>query len=395
MTRERTRGGSDEIEACAQRPKQRASGAAQSEKRRLRFGAALKGWLERILGRIFLRASRRSAVGERAGGAPWPRRILVVRIDERVGNVVLTVPVVLALAEAFASAEVDWLVSASKVSLLDGPFRVLAFGRRDWLVHPFRLGWLLWGLRRRRYDVAVDASHWHRPSLTSALIVAWSGAAMRIGHAGLRGVGYHTHRIEPPVAEEPEVKTKMRLLEPLGIRCPATVDIRLKIGMREPEASRMRTWLRGQGLEVGAFAAVYPGGRKADHRVPSDVFVSLIRFLQERGVAALVLWGPGEGDLARAVAAEVDGSLCAPSTSLGELAALFASSALAVTNDTGPMHLAVATGVRTLSLFRTSSATRWRHPVERHRVVQADGKRSEEVVREGIQVLDGWLQTLP
>ena len=349
----------------------------------------VRRWVRSRVGRLLALVARSARVVD-------PERVLVVRVDERVGNVLLTLPVVRAVATGFVRAEVDFLVAASKVELAAGPFRTIAFRRRDAFSRPVRFVRLLWRLRRTRYDIAVDASHWHRPSLTAAALVAWSGAPVRVGHArpptwSEPGPSYHTHVVENPQAEEPEVSTKLRLLRPLGVEPPASAEVRLILGGQEPTATRMRVWLEEHGLSPERFAAVCPGARKADHRVSPEVFRALAHELSARGVVPVVLWGPGERALAEAVAAPVSSAVCAPPTGLAELAALFAVSAVAVTNDTGPMHLAVASGARTLSLFRRSSVTRWRHPVPRHRVVRVRDRSSRDIVEESARILDAWL----
>src|SRR4029077_5754666 len=101
------------------------------------------------------------------------------------------------------------------------------------------------------------------------------------------------------------------------------------------------------GLDVkspvaGRFAALNPGARKEDHLWPPERFAALARGLPLRSV---VFWGPGEEPLAKAgVAASRGAADLAPPTDLQELAAAFRAAALVVTNDTGPMHLAVACG---------------------------------------------------
>jgi heptosyltransferase-3 len=51
----------------------------------------------------------------------------------------------------------------------------------------------------------------------------------------------------------------------------------------------------------------------------------------------------------------------APRTDLGELAALLRGARLCVSNNSGPMHLAVAVGTPTVGVFLSGEAPRWRH----------------------------------
>ena len=76
------------------------------------------------------------------------------------------------------------------------------------------------------------------------------------------------------------------------------------------------------------------------------------------GLASVAAWGvPSELPLAEQIVATSGGhARLAPPTSMTELAALCRRAALFVGSDTGPMHLAVAVGMPTISLHGPSRA---------------------------------------
>ena len=114
-----------------------------------------------------------------------------------------------------------------------------------------------------------------------------------------------------------------------------------------------------------SFAVVNPGGRLGARRVPTAVFSGVTKALVDRGITPVVTWGPGEEALAKEVLAGGTGVL-APPTSLDELAALMASAKLVVCNNTGPMHLSVAVGAKTVALFWKMPSDQWGHPKPPH-----------------------------
>jgi len=70
----------------------------------------------------------------------------------------------------------------------------------------------------------------------------------------------------------------------------------------------------------------------------------------------------GSGPLAPAVVeAARPSAFLAPPTDLPQLAALLRLAALAVVNDTGPMHLAAACGAPTLALLHAPEGARFAH----------------------------------
>jgi ADP-heptose:LPS heptosyltransferase len=83
--------------------------------------------------------------------------------------------------------------------------------------------------------------------------------------------------------------------------------------------------------------------------------------LAERGITTVTCPGPGEEERCRALA----GGEILVGTSLDQLAAIAQNAAVVVSNDTGTMHLAAATGVATIGLFGDTGPTRYAPRSER------------------------------
>ena len=106
------------------------------------------------------------------------------------------------------------------------------------------------------------------------------------------------------------------------------------------------------------FALLVPGGaaHRPAKRWPAGHYAALARALAERAVTPVILGGPDEGDLgAEIVGAAGSGLDLSGQTSLLEIAALARRAALAVGNDTGPMHLIAAAGTQCAVLFSDAS----------------------------------------
>jgi heptosyltransferase III len=310
-------------------------------------------------------------------------RILIIRIDERVGNVLLTTPLIDALSERFSDAQVDVLVAANKRALLDGVANVIPYEKRGFFRRPWSWFRLLAELRGRRYDVVIDASHWHRFSLTSAVIAAWTGAPLRIAHDRGEAAMFATKIVSPPPDRENEIRTKLRLMEPLGLGAEPR-PMRTGLGLGSARA-KMDAWLDAQAM-ADRIVGLAPGARKPDHRVDPSIFVALGKTARDAGAKVLVLWGPGEQSLAEKVAAGC-GAKLAPATDLDELAALIRRCTVTVTNDTGPMHLSVACGAPTIALFRSADPARWGHADPPHAVVEAEHRTPDELIAEVSRLL--------
>src|SRR5690606_39820305 len=109
---------------------------------------------------------------------------------------------------------------------------------------------------------------------------------------------------------------------------------------------------------------INPGARMAVRRWDAALYGELaVRLARDFGAEPLILWGPGEEPLARAVVEASDGRAhLAPPTDLRQLPALLSLARGFRTNDTGPMLLGVACGVPTVAVFLATDPARWGHP---------------------------------
>jgi ADP-heptose:LPS heptosyltransferase len=309
------------------------------------------------------------------------RRVLVVRTDDRVGNVLLTTPLLRALREGLPHARVDFLLADRRRVLVEGlglADRLIGYDKRRSLRNPLVLGPLLTILRAARYDAVIDAAHYDAFSLTAALLTRWTGAPVRIGHARGDAERFYTHPIELAEGLRYDVAAKLSLLSPL--RVPARgYGLETSAGLDRGTIAAADETLARLGLVVGRYFVLNPGARKADRRVARDRLAGVVRAIAAKtGLRALVVWGPGEEELAgEVVQGAPESAVRAPPTDLPLLSALLRRSALLVTNDTGPMHLGVACGAPVVALFNIADSVRWGHPLPTFAALERAGERSD------------------
>jgi ADP-heptose:LPS heptosyltransferase len=111
------------------------------------------------------------------------------------------------------------------------------------------------------------------------------------------------------------------------------------------------------GVRPRPYALVVPGGseREKDKRWPIESYADLAYILSRLGLDIVVVGGPEESALARGIQKKVQARDLTGRTDFAQIAILAARAALAVGNDTGPLHLIAAAGAPTLALFAKSS----------------------------------------
>jgi ADP-heptose:LPS heptosyltransferase len=128
------------------------------------------------------------------------------------------------------------------------------------------------------------------------------------------------------------------------------------------------------GVKPRPFVLMVPGGsaRHKDKRWPVDYFTDLAAILRAQGFDIVVIGGPEESALARAIQRKSQARDLTGRTDFSQIAILAARSALAVGNDTGPLNLIAAAGAPTLALFSKASDPLLRGPRGHVTMMRAD-----------------------
>ena len=118
-----------------------------------------------------------------------------------------------------------------------------------------------------------------------------------------------------------------------------------------------------------------PGGslHRLDKRWPVERYSELASILYSRGFDIVIIGGPQEAELAHAIQRAAPGARdLTGRTDFARIALLGAKAALAVGNDTGPLHLAAAAGAPTIVLFSKASDPALSAPRGRVAILRAD-----------------------
>ncbi len=118
-----------------------------------------------------------------------------------------------------------------------------------------------------------------------------------------------------------------------------------------------------------------PGGsaHRPEKRWPAEHYTKLARILYSRGFDIMIIGGPQESALARAIQRQTPRARdLTGHTDFARIAILGAKAVLAVGNDTGPLHLAAAAGAPTIVLFSKASEPSLSAPRGRVTILQAE-----------------------
>ncbi len=275
-----------------------------------------------------------------------PRNIVVIQ-TAFIGDVILTLPLVQGLRKRFKDSKVSFLAIPSAAGvLLNHPDinEILVYdkkGKEKDLGSAIRL---IAELRNRRYDVAIVP---HR-SLRSAALARFAKIPVRIGFSSSAGKFLFTRVIEYK-GQEHETKRNLKMMAGLDVEIPALELPRVYPSHADEKWAAEMT----ASLSEEPMIAVAPGSVWNTKRWPMDLYRQLVSMLVAEGIKVLLL-GSGEdallcGEVAKGLGNQVI-NLAGRATLL-QSAALMQRCRVVVSNDSAPMHLAVAVGTPVVAVF--------------------------------------------
>ncbi len=292
------------------------------------------------------------------------KRILLIRLD-RIGDFVLTAPAIKALKEGFLNAHITIAVQEELYDLAkEQPFidEVIVLRNSFFGIFP--------SFRNGRFDLAVDF-HMDYP-LATALVCFLSGARYRAGYdiAG-RGIFFNI-KLTPNGNKKHIIEDNLDLARAVGIDVGKDLP---KLQVSPEKLKFMRNFLNQKGIEEdNILVSIHTGGYYETQRWLTERFIEVADGIARRYPAkVIIISGQDEENLISKISGSITREvLIIDRLSLLELAALIKHSNLLICNNSGPLHIACALGVPTVSTMGPTLPWRWWPVGENHIVLRKD-----------------------
>ncbi len=292
--------------------------------------------------------------------------ILIIRLSS-IGDVLHGTPVPRALKQALPGCHITWVVgqvAADMVRYNPDIDELFVWPREEWekamRAGRFREAWQIWQRLRtyfhdKHYDIALDI----HGLFLSGMVTAASHAPRRIGLSHTRELNHWFMTETAPPPNGPHVIERyLSILRPLQIQA---ADPRMTLIIPPAATEFAAAFLPEQGVTpADKVIAVNPATTWKAKNWPPAYFAQVIDAVSPH--AKVVLCG-GPGD--RAIAGQVLQAAKTPvidavgRTSLLELAALLERADVLVVGDTGPLHMAIAVGTPSVSIFGATDRRRF------------------------------------
>jgi lipopolysaccharide heptosyltransferase II len=321
------------------------------------------------------------------GRAPcWhdARRLLCVRLDS-LGDVLMCTPAVRVLRAARPGRTITLLSSPSGAAAAPflpdvdaaiaagvpwmkgaGAGRAADDARND--VHA-----LAARLAAERFDAAVIFTSYTQSALPAALLCCLAGIPLRLAHCREHPYGLLSDWVpdpEPACGVRHEVQRQLALAHRVAgaATVPRTAAPELSFVPRPRDIALARRHLLDAGVDPDRpWLLLHPGAGAASRRYPAAQWACVVRLLHDSlGIPVVLTGDAGESALVGGIAAAagVPAHALAGRFRLGELGAALALAAVAVTNNSGPAHIAAAVGTPVVDLYALTNPqhTPWNVP---------------------------------
>jgi heptosyltransferase-3 len=280
---------------------------------------------------------------------PAKPRILVVTL-RRLGDVLLTTPLIRSLRRAWPDATIDVLVFAGTAGIIEGNpdiDRVIAMAARPTMAETATLVGRLF----KRYDLAISTQPGDRPT-TFAILAGRTHAGLTDAEGPWLGRTLKRRLLHRSAAAQPNihrVEQVLRLADALGIArvpelvCPAGAapqNIPLDISFGEN------------------YAVIHAAPMFRYKQWTAEGWRALAAGLKQRGLSVVAISGPDEAER-RYLAGVWGGAVAIHQLTWTENAGLLSRARIYVGPDTSVTHLAAASGCPTVALFGPGDPRVW------------------------------------
>jgi len=305
------------------------------------------------------------------------KKILIIN-PYGIGDVLFTTPVIGNLRLAYPQAVICYLANKRTAGMLKcNPdiAKVFVYERDEFVGNYPKYFKLFKSINQERFDLVLDFSL----NSSFGFLSFACGIKKRVGFDYRKRGFFLTDRV-PLLGYEDKhvVEYYLDLLRQIEV---PVKSLPMRLDVPDAETQWAKQWLEANHVDRSKkLIAVFPGGGASwgkaagFKRWSAPKYAELIDIIIEKFDAVIILMGdPKEEVLCREVArlARFPVQVAAGASSLLGSAALLKLTQGAVVNDGGPLHMAVAAGVKTAAIFGPVDPRVYGpYPVGAHRVVQ-------------------------
>lgn len=281
------------------------------------------------------------------------RRVLAIRLDA-MGDVLMTTPALRAIKAAQSVEHVALLTSpaGAAISRLVPEIDEVTVYEAPWMkagaAHTAAMDQaMIAQLSEGTFDAAVVFTVFSQTPFPAAMLAYLAGIPLALAYVRERAYKLLSNPVEETEPEggiRHEVRRHLDLVANVGW---TTNDERMSVQASQDALARAKA------ISFDGRILIHPGASAPSRRWPSDYYAQALRLLAAHGLRFVLTGDASEVALIDEIiqAAGVDALNLGGRVDLDTLVALIAQAPLVISNNTGPAHIAAATGTPVVDLY--------------------------------------------
>ncbi|MDP2939243.1 MAG: glycosyltransferase family 9 protein [Candidatus Omnitrophota bacterium] len=285
------------------------------------------------------------------------KKILIIRTD-RIGDVILTTPVIKAIRQSFPKSFISIMVSPVSKDIVEGnPYldEVIVYDKKGRDKGIFGLFRFVLSLKKRNFDLSLNLHTKKRINLISFL----AGIKQRIGYDNNKFSFLLTTRLKDVRVQgkKHEADYCLDVLKTIGIN---TDEKQLFMPLKDASEKWAQEVLKENNVKANdMLVAIHPDASCPSKRWPIERFAQVCnKLIEEKGFKIAIISGQGNSKIIEIVKRYLRHPVLDLSgrTSVSQLASFLKRCNLFISNDSGPVHIAQAVGTPVIVIFGRNQA---------------------------------------
>lgn len=315
------------------------------------------------------------------------KKILIVHQDRKIGNFILTTPLLISAKNNFPGAQIDILLSKNNRILCEnfpGINEIYSFDHKGFIKNPFRFFRLISHLRKKNYSLAVESSKPGGTSFLNGLITYFTTAGCRVGFEGGSGSIFTNIHVIPDYSKH-YYSMKQELL---NIFLKEKKYYKPRIFSDETETEKMKEFLKKKfSLKKDSkVIGIWIGARHNKKWDIKNFRLLYSKIISEKNFPVLAFGIEEENEYKKTDKNSVNSILL---KDLKKLKSFISACSIFICGDTGPLHFSFALEVPTIGIFLQDNYTTYGYAEDGNNLIVTPDN-DEEMIRkilEGINII--------
>ena len=270
------------------------------------------------------------------------KKVLVFRLDNKLGNAILLLPLVQSIKNSIPNIEIDVMYSSNYAQVFENHPDIhssIIYDQKYLLKNPFRYFTLIKQLRQNKYDVVFSSTNSNSFSVSQSLFAGFLKSKLTVGFDWKESTELHTDIVKG--------NTNVHYSE-------AQIDLWRYFDKNAIVENPKIYFVLDSVPKSGKEKVLFWLGATGNKILTKDLFEDIFSFLKENNIAFQLAAGPHDEHLLNRYPSVKKEKIVFLKGSLKDTAKFFKQFQLIIIPDTGPTHLAVALGIPTVQVFVNS-----------------------------------------